>query len=137
MNEGWFGDDYLILFAESELGAVADRYAISRWLPRYELIGLSGWDDLIVKDDAGQTYSIPAVPIDPEYLEPFSIPKKGTILEYDHRFAGKIKWYVKPLVLGGSPTDKANIILINHTQHGQLVNYWNRVYWEIKNRGPS
>jgi len=137
MNEGWFGDDYLILFADSELDAAGDRYGISRWLPGYELLGLRGWDDLIVSDGAGQTYSIPAVPIDPAYLVPFSIPKKGAILEHDHRYAGKIKWYVKPIVLGGSPTDEENIIWINHAQHGQLVNYWNRVYWEIKNRGPS
>lgn len=30
MTEGWFGDDYLILFDEAEVASASDRYSISR-----------------------------------------------------------------------------------------------------------
>jgi hypothetical protein len=50
MIEGWFGDDYLISFNEAEIASASDRYSISRFIPGYQVIGLRGWDDLIVKD---------------------------------------------------------------------------------------
>jgi hypothetical protein len=70
VEEGWFGDDYLILFAGSELRAACKRYAISDWLPGYEVVGLKGWDDLIVRDAGFRTYSIPAVPLDLRFWSP-------------------------------------------------------------------
>jgi hypothetical protein len=33
MKEGWTGDDYLILFDESEIATATDRYALSQLLP--------------------------------------------------------------------------------------------------------
>ena len=41
MDEGWFGNDYLILFAQWELRSASERYVISDWLPGYEVVGLS------------------------------------------------------------------------------------------------
>jgi hypothetical protein len=49
MTEGWFGDEYLVSFNEAEIASASDRYSISRFIPGYQLIGLRGWDDLIVK----------------------------------------------------------------------------------------
>jgi hypothetical protein len=61
MTEGWFKDDYLILFVDSEIPAASQRYAISERLPDYQVVGLCGWDDFIVRDAKGQTYSVPTV----------------------------------------------------------------------------
>ena len=33
MHEGWYGDDYVIIFAESEIADFSDRYAVSIFLP--------------------------------------------------------------------------------------------------------
>ena len=33
VNEGWLGDDYLILFDEAEVETASDRYEISQLLP--------------------------------------------------------------------------------------------------------
>jgi len=65
MNEGWLGDDYLILFDEAEVAAPSDRYGISQLLPGYQVLGLRGWDDFILRDSARQIYSVPTVPTEP------------------------------------------------------------------------
>jgi hypothetical protein len=75
-----------------QIAAAADRYAVSRLLPSYEVIGLGGWDDLIVRDTDSRTFSVPAVPLVSKYLEPFSPPTEAEQLESDSRFAVKIKW---------------------------------------------
>jgi hypothetical protein len=59
MREGWHGDDYLTLFADSEVDAASARYAISALLPGYEVVGLRSWDELIVKDRAEERSLLP------------------------------------------------------------------------------
>jgi hypothetical protein len=136
MREGWYGDDHLILFAESEVEAASERYALSSLLPGYRVLGLRGWDDFIVQDAAGRSYSIPTVPLDLQYLSPYDIPP-NVALQKDERFKGKIKWYVKPIVLGGDPKAQDNIIFVNHEQHSQLVRWWNDLYRSLKGTPSS
>ena len=131
MNEGWFQDDYFILFTESERASQSHRYGIATALPGYTVIGLRSWDDLIVVDNTGDAYTVPAVPIDLQYLSPCTIPE-STSLEPDGRFTGKIKWYVKPLVFGGDPNDKDNVTWVSHDQHAELVSWWNQQYRALK-----
>src|SRR5882724_1165831 len=57
MTEGWFGDDYLISLNEAEVASASDRYSISRFIPGHQVIGLRGWDDLIVRDSVGLAHS--------------------------------------------------------------------------------
>ena len=61
MTEGWFGDDYLISLNEAEVASASDRYSISRFIPGHQVIGLRGWDDLIVRDSVGLVYTVPSV----------------------------------------------------------------------------
>ena len=42
MQEGWCGGDHLILFDESEVAAVSERYAISALLPGYQIRACAG-----------------------------------------------------------------------------------------------
>ncbi len=64
MLEGWHGDDYLILFDESEVAAASDRYEVLRLLPGFKVLGLRSWDDFIVRNASGQIYSVPTLPLD-------------------------------------------------------------------------
>ncbi len=128
MTEGWNGDDYLILFDEGEISLVSDRYAISRSLPGFQVIGLRGWDDFIVRDSAGQIYCVPTVPAIPQYLSPFALPKMSLSLKPDERFRSTIKWCVTPLAFGGDPNVDQNIVWVTHDQHAQLVRFWNDRY---------
>jgi len=134
MKEGWFGEDYFILFAESERTSKSQRYGVATALPGYTVIGLRGWDDLIVRDTRGDAYTVPALPIAPQYLSQCEVPD-GTFLQADSRFTGKVKWYVKPLVFGGDPEAEDNVTRVSHEQHAELVVWWNQLYRKLKANG--
>ena len=131
MQEGWHGDDYLILFNEPEMAQASERYGIAEVFPGHVIVGLRGWDDFIVRDERGHTFSVPTVPLDADHLSPFSLPKEFQ-LNADPRFSGKIRWYVKPLVFGGDPHPGENVIWIGQEQHAQLVRWWNAQYRSLK-----
>jgi hypothetical protein len=131
MTEGWFGDDYLILFEDRASGL--DRaYGLSDALPGYRLVGLRGWDDFLVEDSTGACFTVPTVPIVQEHLAPFTIPKISAKPEPDAKVRGRIKWYVKPIALGGDPQLPDNIAWITLEQHTELVTWWNRKYHEVR-----
>jgi len=136
MTEGWFGDDYLISFNEAEIASASDRYSISRFIPGYQVIGLRGWDDLIVKDSAGLAYTVPSVPMDSGFLSRCVLPEAESSLVPDERFFGKIKWYVQPIVFGGDPNLEKNVTWVNHEQHAQAVEWWNDLYRSARSQ-PS
>jgi hypothetical protein len=69
MHEGWYGDDYFVLFDESEAVAASDRYEVLRLLPGFKVLGLRSWDDFIVRSAAGQIYSVPTPPLNARNLE--------------------------------------------------------------------
>src|SRR4051812_2693608 len=124
MREGWQDDDYLILYIGAEVAAASDRYGITKSLPGYEVVGLRGWDELLVRDSFRRTYSIASVPIDVKPLVPFHLAEDPK-LQADERYTGKIKWYVKPLALGGDPHIGPNLTWVDHLRHAQLVVWWN------------
>jgi hypothetical protein len=134
MKEGLVRDDYLILFDELEVATVTDRYAFSRLLPGYQVLGLCGWEDFIVRDSQGKTFSIPTVPLHPQYLAPYIIPEGLGNLSPDAQFAGRIKWYVKPVVFGGDSTIGENVTCVSLEEHTQLVRWWNDLYRSVKNK---
>ena len=131
MHEGWQGDDYLILFEESEIVEISRRYDIATYVGGYQTVGLKGWDDFILRDGDGQRFTIPTVPLDPQYLAAATLAVDGKGLVPDERLNGKIKWYTKPLVFGGNPTSPDNICWITLDQHIQVVKWWNQMYRTI------
>jgi hypothetical protein len=134
MTEGWFAEQHYILFTETESVDASQRYHVGEAFPGCSVIGLRGWDDLILRDDAGRTLAVPAVPLIPQYVEPCELPDPA-LLEPDGRFAGKVKWYVQPVVFGGDPQTDDNLIWVTHEQHGELVTWWNERYRELKRSG--
>jgi len=131
--EGWLDENYLILFSEEEGSEAAERYQLDAALPGYTLVGLRGWDDFIVRDAIGKTYTVPTVPLDAMYLEAFELPST-LALQGDPRFAGRVKWYIKPLIFGGDPQAKDNLTWLSLPQHVELVVWWNATY--RKQKGP-
>jgi len=49
-------------------------------------------------------------------------------MQPDERFRGKIKWYVKPIMFGGSPTAKENMAWLSYEQHAEAVRWWSKFY---------
>jgi hypothetical protein len=135
MKEGWIGEDYLILFDEFEIENTVKLYSLSELLPGYQALGLLGWDDLIVRDSHGNTFSIPTVPLDQRYLAPYIVPDIPENLSPDERFLGKIEWYEKPVIFGGDPKGKGNIRWVTLEEHAGLVRWWNDLYRSTKNKG--
>ena len=135
MIEGWHGDNYLVLFQDAEVASACLRYRIDEYLPGYQVIGLRGWDDLIVRDTAGHAFSVPVVPLDRSYLVPFQMPPLTVQLQADDRFTGRIKWYIKPVVFGGDAAVGENLSWVDHEQHGQLAIWWNKMYRDLASKG--
>lgn len=134
MQEGWSGEDYLILFTESEAAERSKQYGITDFLPGYVIVGLRSWDDFIVKDSSGNTFTVPTIPLSAEHLSRFPIPLDSASLEQDKRFIGKMKWYQKPLVFGGDASTSDNLRWVDHEAHPPLVRYWNEVYRQLKQK---
>ncbi len=127
MREGWLGDEYIVLFSDDESSAFADACDLGTTLPGFAALGLRGWHDLIGRDETGQTFTIPSVPLDRKYIAAFDLPDASR-LKADERFVGKVRWLVKPLVFGGSPDAESNIAWVTHQQHVELVRWWNEQY---------
>ena len=112
MIEGWAGDDYLVLFSTDEAEAASERYGITDLLPGFRILGLRGWDDFIVEDEHGATFTVPTVPCDRGELARFSVPECNQLIP-DDRFTGKVKWYITPTKFGGDPAATENITWIS------------------------
>jgi hypothetical protein len=131
MNEGWYNDEYLVIFSQAESNRAAEKYKLAQYLPGHTLVGLRNWDDFIVVSQAGGMCSLPTVPIDLARSESFTL-SASVALELDARLTGKIKWYVKPLVFGGEPNDKENVSWVTLEQHAGLVVWWNEQYKKLR-----
>ena len=136
MVEGWHNDEYLVVLSQSERALATEQYKLEQFLPGYSLVGLRGWDDLIVCNQVGSTFSLPSVPLEASYLEPFSVPE-ALSLQPDARFSCGVKWYLKPLVFGGSAQDNENVAWVTHEQHAALVTWWNEQYKSLKSQSPD
>ena len=131
MRQGWHGDEYLVLFTDREATAASDGYGIADMLPGYQLVGLRGWNDFIVRNSDGGKFTVPTVPCDPKYLQPYQLPAPQSELTPDERFTNRIKWYTTPIAFGGVPNLGENVTWVTHDQHVKLVGLWNKQYRDL------
>lgn len=50
----------------------------------------------------------------------------------DAGLAGKEIFEIKPVILGGSPTDPKNKVVLSRAQHIEAVRYWNKIINEAR-----
>lgn len=132
MIEGWHGNDYVVLFDAAEASALSARYGIGKYLAGYTVTGLLGWDDFIVKSNDGRSWIVPTLPCSAKHLAPMKVVIDAERIVADERLRGKLKWYTKPLALGGSATDESNAIWVTLDQHVDLVKWWNERYQQLQ-----
>jgi hypothetical protein len=48
------------------------------------------------------------------------------------QLAGKEIFEIKPVILGGSPTDPANKTVLTRQQHIEAVRYWNKIISDLR-----
>jgi hypothetical protein len=49
---------------------------------------------------------------------------------------GKEIFEIHPVILGGSPTDPTNKVLLSREEHIKAVNYWNKVIKDLRKQQP-
>jgi hypothetical protein len=136
MTAGWFNEDYWMLCDDvKEAEQVTALYGIADYLPDHLIVGLKGWDDFILCNRKSQYFTIPTVPLDEQYLEPFEFPSTPMQLEADKNLAGKIKWYLTPIVFGGDPEARENMVWITPEKHAEFVRWWNDLYRQDDDEG--
>jgi hypothetical protein len=122
VKEGWLNDDYLILFEDRNEALQATRdYAIAERIPGYYVAGLRSWDYFILCDASSRYFTVPTVPATTDEVKPYALPSGSVVLDSDSRYCGKIKWYITPIIFGGSPSDPENLTWINLGQHTEAV----------------
>jgi hypothetical protein len=132
MKEGWIDDTYVILFeGDDEQAEITEGYELQRYLPGYRIQAISGWDDFIIKNREGEQYRVPIVPLVQKYLEKQEQAKENREIEADARFAGRIKWYIKPVIFGGDPNSEENMTWIDLKTHQEYVKWWNNLYQDV------
>ncbi len=47
---------------------------------------------------------------------------------------GKEIFEITPVMLGGSPTDPKNKIILTRSEHVEAVNYWNKLIRDLRNQ---
>jgi hypothetical protein len=132
MTEGWEHEVYFLFFDDDESHRLTVSYGIQSHLPGYQLLGLRSWDDFIVADEDGQLFTVPCVPLAEQYVSRCAHLPQPASLVPDERFAGRIKWYVTPIIFGGDPQLGDNVIWVPLEKHVELVIWWNARYYEAK-----
>lgn len=134
MTEGWSGDDYLHVFSGVEGAQMSQSCGLPLALPGFALVGMRNWDDFVVTNEAGQSFTVPCVPLDKAHLAPYESALTAP-LRSDTRFTGKVRWLIKPIVFGGNPTAEDNVTWVTAQQHIELVKWWNDQYRAAKGAG--
>ena len=52
--------------------------------------------------------------------------------ERQPQLKGKEIFEITPVILGGSPTDPKNKIVLNRAEHIERVNYWNKIISDLR-----
>ena len=137
MTEGWHGDEYLVLLSDDEVAPMTSQYELGNFLPGFQLVGLRGWDDFIVRDGHGKLFTAQTIPLDAQNLKPLETSIDTRSIRPDDQLSGRVKWYIKPLIFGGDPQAKDNMIWLNFQQHAEAVRWWNQKYLEAKHASIS
>jgi hypothetical protein len=135
MKDGWHNDEFFALYESREEAENATaRYRLAEYLPSYLVVGLRFWDDFIVCDSQDRYFTVPTVPLAREELRAYSFPAESLKLRSDAQLSGRIKWYIQPIIFGGSPSKVENMVWISHDQHFEAVVHWNKLYYELKGK---
>jgi cell wall assembly regulator SMI1 len=148
-GEGFIGEHYVILWKAEELSNFNDGYEVSKYAPGFFMFGSTGGGDGFAFDTRASPYRVMQVPfigmsLDDEFRVAGSL---NQLLEQMHgtmdrsselprksepMSRGKEIFEIKPVLLGGSPTDLENKVILTRDQHMELVRFWNKVVGDLR-----
>jgi hypothetical protein len=147
-GEGFIGGSYLILWKLEEIPQLNIAYEANEYAHGLILIG---------SDAAGEAYAfdttvspwpvvrIPFVGMDREFIVVLA-QNFVSFLEFlfqmsralqkmgSSPYAAKEIFEIKPVILGGSPTDPANKVILTREGHIEAVKYWNKLIKNLRKR---
>ena len=91
-------------FCSLQAGRAFGRSAMASSIPGFRALGPLGWDDFIVEGAEEEVFEVPTVPCDAARLARLQLPDPNALVA-DPRFAGRVRWYLKPLAFGGDPNE--------------------------------
>ena len=136
-REGWLGEEYVRIYAETDRPRVAELYDFATFLPGYEPWGSWGLDALCLGPD-GQLYTVDWVPLEQDLQK----ERYGSVAEFEADIARlheagpsyehfqKEVHYAHPLVLGGDP--QATPVMLDQATHAQACCFFNKLCREVK-----
>lgn len=136
-REGWLGEDYVRIYADTDRQRIARLYDFSIFLPGYEPWGSWGLDALCLGPDS-RLYVVDWIPLE----ESFRKERYGCIAEFEedisrlseaspeYEYFQKEIHYAHPLVLGGDPI--ATPIMLDQETHAQACRFFNQTCRRVK-----
>jgi hypothetical protein len=148
-GEGPTGASYLRLYPVEELAARNEAYAVSEFYPGLNIFGSNGGGEAyaFMKGTPPSVVRVPFIPLSPA----FAVSVGGSFSELiqtlteegeaepgiNSSLLGLEIHEVKPVVLGGSPTDPENKVYVAPPKHAELSVFWNRLYRRLKAEGGT
>jgi hypothetical protein len=137
-REGFLGESYLRLYRLQELPALNLAYQVPELSPEIIVFGSNGGGEALAFSlDGAGVVEVPFIPLSIEHAERRA-PTFGELISgmaavrsspaSAARLVGSEIHEIKPICLGGSPTDPTNKAVVPVSQHAELCRFWNKVY---------
>jgi hypothetical protein len=148
-GDGFIGEHYLILWSAEELSIFNEGYEVSKHAPGLLIFGSTGGGDGFAFDTRTSPYRVMQIPfVGMGVAEEFLVAGGfNELLDAMHETTAprsqspnKVRWprqeifEIKPVLLGGSPTDQENKAVLTRDQHMEVVRYWNNVVSKLRNQ---
>jgi hypothetical protein len=154
-GEGLIGETvYVILWGADELRRLNEAYEVQRYAPGLLVFGSNGGGEAYGFDTRSPDWHVVEVPLVGMTWD-LAKPMGATFLSflgnlYNTKHVGeptrpggsthldcrgKEIFEPTPVLLGGSPTDPANKVVLNRKEHIEAVVYWNKVIAQLREEG--
>ncbi len=146
-GDGFIGDStYLILWRLEDIVKFNIAYEVHEYAPGLILIGSDGGGEAFAFDTNASPWPVARIPfvgMDRElivvlapnfvsFVESIFQTPSGLRKVRSSPYAGKEIFEIKPVILGGSPTDPANKVILTRGEHIRAVQYWNNLIRDLR-----
>lgn len=153
-GEGFIGQSvYVIFWRLEEILPFNRAYEVQSYAPDLLLFGSNGGGEAFAFDTRRSPWTIGMVPFVGMDRELFETAASDFLTFLDvlyhieedgggqlegrmgSAYAAKEIFEITPVILGGDPVDPANKTVLDRQNHIQVVNYWNNLIRELKEKG--
>jgi len=153
-GEGFIGKNaYIILWGVQELVPLNEAYKVGTYVPGLLVFGSDGGGEAYgfdMRTPQWQIVQVPFVGMAWDLAEPvaatfiaflqylYNIEQTNEAVRHEELpyvdRGGMEIFEIKPIILGGSPTDPANKMVLNREDHIKAVVYWNKIVEQLREK---